>query len=175
VCGALGACVECNASSDCAGELPICEGNTCVACSSTQQCEDKNPSFPVCIGETGQCMECDDYEDCGLLGDPDRPLCGDNNTCVPCAEAAIPTMCSFFFSGSANFNPAGCDPDTGRCVECLAGSTCEIRVTVGASTPLVQGTCATDDVTCEPVTCEDDTDSNTSVFYCSSGYCRQQA
>lgn len=109
---ASGACVECNADSDCkVSGRPRCDlaGHVCVQCGATADCQ---PGY-VCEPQTKRCLrgcasssECtgEDYRDCDTL----------RGYCVACA---VSSQCT----GS---DEHVCDQRTGQCVECLAAADC---------------------------------------------------
>lgn len=174
VCGSLGACVQCTSSSHCTVETtPICSNNQCVACSLAEQCTAKDPNRLICLA-TGACVECSGpaSHDCVQIGDPLRPVCGPNNFCVPCNEVVNP-VCGYWFESVALNKGPGCDGETGRCVQCLAGNSCKTEVVISVTRD-AQGLCANDHTTCEPVRCTVTADCNTAAQYeCYQTYCVQ--
>lgn len=101
-----GACVECTATTDCAGD-EVCKLATfeCVQCLDDDQCGDD-----VCNTATNRCVECVADTDCM---DPLKPTCGAGNACVAGCDAR--TDCERF-AGAPACNESGecrqCDPST---------------------------------------------------------------
>ena len=62
--------------------------------------------------------------------------------------------------------PRPIDSCPGRPNEADRGACCRVQVRH------LHIVCSTDNVTCEPITCVHNTDCNTSLYSCSSGYCR---
>ncbi len=93
VCGPDGACVECNASTDCTGDAarPICLNHACVACTTDAQCAARAANPGVCRRDQGGRCATDaetiyvrDGTGCGAAGTAAMPLCS--------MDAALPLL-----------------------------------------------------------------------------------
>lgn len=124
VCDALGACVECAASTDCAANannLHTCNTNnhTCVGCTANTDCP---TTAPVCrtiggagAGAVAQCVQCQTNANCTAA----LPVCDvATGQCVQCQTNANCTAAGM---------PAGlpyCDAASGQCEQCRTNADC---------------------------------------------------
>lgn len=73
----IGQCVECLEASDCPSTAPMCEGNMCVGCEFTQDCQSRSETL-WCEKTSGHCVECLVNADCN---EPGKSYC-EEFTCV---------------------------------------------------------------------------------------------
>lgn len=120
---ATGACVECLADAQCAGNMPVGDAGAATVCDLARrecvQCiEDAHCSgdTPVCrvdaeSSSRNRCVECQANDDCGGA----TPICDDatNECTASCTETA-----------DCSGDKPACDRDRNLCVECLDDSTC---------------------------------------------------
>lgn len=164
------ACVECNASADCADpSATVCNPatNSCVECVMDDDCPDATLS--VCMAGAQVCVECVADDDC------DGGVCdGITNECVGCLSAAdcppdVPV----------------CDEESTTCVGCLVNGDCEdedaplcsatntcVECTTGGDCP--SGTCDPATGTCSGPECSSDSDCmmiDAALPVCDTGSC----
>lgn len=165
-----GACVGCNAASDCAAPTPICDPTTqqCVQCAKDTDC---SGSTPFCLVKRGTCVACLSNANCGAsepICDPERFQC--RSGCTSSTSCAAPTPV--------------CDTTRSSCVQCVANTDCtnaatkyclhdqcvqcasNTDCTSFASTPV----CNTDNGAC--VQCVRDSDCTTAGTKCRGNVCR---
>jgi hypothetical protein len=120
-------CVDCDEGRGCAAPTPVCNGDTCVECTSDSTCSGvdhrctsdnrcveclardgdcKVDGKPVCIVEEQRCVQCIAPTDCR---DPAASRCNSNNTCVGCSADADCTHLA---------DTPVCDIAAHRCVQC---------------------------------------------------------
>ena len=125
----------CHEDQDCPASQPLCLNSVCVQCRNDDDCplrgddsadDDGTSRGALCDLKTNQCVECLSHEDCR---DPDRPLCGADQTCVGCASATAPE------DGCATRNPAtpACNAAIGNCVECTSPRDCAPKARDGGT------------------------------------------
>ncbi len=88
-----GHCVECIEDEHCTSlDAPVCDGGSCAPCTESAHCADTDEAFPVCIVESGDCVECtmEEFEACGAKScHPQEFECTNTlrysvTTCRPC-------------------------------------------------------------------------------------------
>jgi hypothetical protein len=91
----------CQVSAQCPNQMPICEGGSCRACSSSAdnaECANHNNSTPYCNPATGACVQCSQSTECSGT----TPICGSDGICRPCqTHAECPSGICLFDGASA--------------------------------------------------------------------------
>lgn len=141
-----GACVGCNANTDCAAPRPICDAvsRRCVGCASNADC---GAAAPRCDLAEGKCVQCLTGADCPAATprcDPEEHVCRAAG-CTSDAQCAAPTP--------------KCNVGSGSCVQCVVRADC-------AGTP---ATPVCKDTRC--VQCADDTDCPAATPKCKDRVC----
>jgi hypothetical protein len=120
---ALGQCVECGSTTDCANPAKgFCVNNACTGCTAAL-CAGKVDGgvSSVCAASgpaAGRCVECVANSDCKT--DPAKGFCV-NNACTGCTAA----LCAGSVDGgAAALVCAASGPAAGQCVECTSDAQC---------------------------------------------------
>ncbi len=125
----------CSDDQDCPNQLPLCLNGQCVQCKRHDDCtgvddgglddKDGGDDGGVAGGwfcnARHQCVGCLAHADCH---DPERPVCGSNQSCVACGDSSARV------NACADRDPAlpACHVESGTCVQCTRSSECSARV-----------------------------------------------